>query len=175
LGWPWWSLGVALRWLCTPQYMACRWLWGGFKVALGGFAMLFKARSSRFEVHHEHLEYNSPSAPPSRRSWGALDKPWTCPATLEPPHDPVCDQPSLFRPLSGGIFAAERLKCRADPRSAGGRHQRLCGPCSAKLKLWTALGSFGANRTASTIRRDQLGVRFSERKPGLLRMYARAE
>src|ERR1035441_3526584 len=39
LGWPWWSLGVALRWLCTPESMPSICLVYGLGVALGGFEM----------------------------------------------------------------------------------------------------------------------------------------
>src|ERR1039457_4917944 len=35
---PWWSLGVALGWLCTPESMPSICLQYGLGVALGGFA-----------------------------------------------------------------------------------------------------------------------------------------
>ena len=46
-------------------------------------------------VHHKPFEYNSPSAAPSGWSGGTLDKPWTCPGTIEPLPTPVFDQPHL--------------------------------------------------------------------------------
>ena len=38
LVWPWCGFGVALGWLCTPEYMPSKCLVYGFEVALGGFA-----------------------------------------------------------------------------------------------------------------------------------------
>src|ERR1035438_219660 len=38
--------------------MALGWLWGGFRVALGGFSRLFEVRSSRFEVRGSVLTLN---------------------------------------------------------------------------------------------------------------------
>ena len=98
--------------------------WGGFGLALGGFARLFEVwssmfdvRCSMFRVHHKHPEYNPPLPPPSGRSGGSLDKPWTCPGTIEPSHTAVFDQPHLSRPL------------RLPPR--GLRSTRLDGVLSA--------------------------------------------
>jgi len=118
--------------------MACRWL-------CGGFGQLCPAsQGSKFGVNHKPSEYNSTSAPPSGRSGGTLDIPWTCPGTIEPPQPTVFDQPSLSRPLSCGISAAERFGCGASLWSAGARSLRLCGPCSAKLDLWAALPRISA-------------------------------
>jgi hypothetical protein len=48
---------------------------------------------------HKPPEYNSPPAPPSGRSGGTLDKPWTRSGTIEPPQTSVFDQPHLFNSL----------------------------------------------------------------------------
>ncbi len=49
--------------------------------------------------HHKPFEYNSSPAPASGWSGGTLDKPWTCPGTIEPAPTPVFDQPYLSRKL----------------------------------------------------------------------------
>ena len=104
---------------------------GRLSVSLG--VALSASQGSKFGVHHKPPEYNLPPAPPSGWSGGTLDKPWTCPGTIEPPQTPVFDQSSLSKPPSCGIGAAERFGCGADLWSAGARSLRLCGPCSAKL------------------------------------------
>jgi hypothetical protein len=50
-------------------------------------------------VPHKPSAYNSPPSPPSRWSGGTLDKPWTCPGTIEPSQTPVFDQPHLSSSL----------------------------------------------------------------------------
>jgi hypothetical protein len=92
-----------------------------------------------FGVHHEPIEYSSHSAPPSGWSGDTLDKPLTCPATIEPPQPHVFDQPSLSIPLSDGIFVAERFRHGADLWSAGAVSLRLCGLCRAIFDLWAVL------------------------------------
>jgi hypothetical protein len=92
-----------------------------------------------FGVDHKSPKYYCPPAPPPGWSGGTLDKPWTCPGTIEPPQTPVFDQPSLFRPLSCDISAAERFRCGPDLRSAGAQSLRPGGPCLAKPCLWLAL------------------------------------
>jgi hypothetical protein len=74
------------------------WLWVAFSRL-----SRFEVRGSGFDVgcwmfgvQHKHLKYISPPAPPSGWSGGTLDKPWTCPGTIEPPESPVFDQPHLF-------------------------------------------------------------------------------
>ncbi len=64
----------------------------------------FRSRPS--SPHHKPLEYNSPSAAPSWRSGGTLDKPWTCSGTIEPPPTPVFDQPHLSNSLHPIPWAA---------------------------------------------------------------------
>jgi hypothetical protein len=91
-----------------------------------------------FSVRHKPSEHNSPPSPPSRWSGGTLDKPWTCPGTIEPPQITVFDQPRLSRPLSCGISATERIRRGAALWSAGTGNCRLCGPCSAILDSWAA-------------------------------------
>ena len=98
-----------------------------------------EAGNSRFGVHHKCFEYNRPFPPPSGWSGGTLDISWTCAGTIEPPQTPVFDQPSLSRPLSGGISVAERFRCGAALWWAAARSLRLCGPCSAKLDHWAAV------------------------------------
>src|ERR1039458_2073025 len=44
---PWWSLGVALWWLCTPESMPSICLLYGFAVALGGSARQIGRASCR--------------------------------------------------------------------------------------------------------------------------------
>ena len=108
------------------------WLWGGFgwlRLSRRYFYFLvsaftswrlcpafqgpkFEVRGSKFGVHHKPPEYNSPPAPPSGWSGGTLDKPWTCPGTIEPSQTPVFDQPHLFSSLHPLL---RRLRCaRAD-------------------------------------------------------------
>ena len=77
---------TATEWT-TPNLLALRWLrrlWGGFDMALGGFARPFDVGSWMldvgcwmFNVHHKHTEYNSPPTPPWGWSGGTLDIPWT--------------------------------------------------------------------------------------------------
>jgi hypothetical protein len=86
----------------------------------------FEVQGSKFGVFHKPSEYNSPPPPPSGWSGGTLDKPWTSSGTIEPSQSLVSDQPSLSRPLSGGIPAAERFRCGAALWSAGARSLRLC-------------------------------------------------
>jgi len=50
-----------------------------------GFARLLRA--------HHHSSFNLLHSPQ-----GTLDKPWTCPGTIEPSQTPVFDQPHLSRP-----------------------------------------------------------------------------
>ena len=65
-----------------------------------------------FDVHHKPSEYNSPPAPPWGWSGGSLDKPWTCPGTIEPPQTPVFDQPDLSISVNPPL---RRMRCaRAD-------------------------------------------------------------
>jgi hypothetical protein len=153
---------LACTWLAPPKHMACTSHVPGFgrlcpailhssfclQPSLGGgFGWLcpaflhssFCILPSFTGVHHKHPEYNSPPAPPSGWSGGTLDKPWTCPGTIEPPQTPVFDQPSLSRRRSCGISAAERFRCGADLWSAGARSLRLAVPCSAIPDLWVAL------------------------------------
>ena len=68
-----------------------------------GFACFFCIHHSSFFILH------SPQ--------GTLDILWTCPIPIEPPQNPIFDQPSLSRPLSCGISAAERfnLKGASEP------------------------------------------------------------
>src|ERR1019366_3814131 len=50
---PWWSLGGALGWLCTPESMPSIWPWGGLGVALGGLSVQgseFRVQGSRLDV-----------------------------------------------------------------------------------------------------------------------------
>ena len=141
------TISVHQPYTMSPGFrVACEWLASGLG---GGSGWLFSAiphsalrnPHSPQGVSHKHPEYNSPPAPTSGWSGGTLDKPWTCPGTIEHLQTPVFDQPSLSRPLSCGISAAERFGCGADLWSAGPRKLRLCGPCSAKPDLWAALPS----------------------------------
>ena len=100
------------------------WGYTGFS----SFILLPSPQGSEFGFHNKLPEYNSPPAPPSGWSGSTLDKPWTCPGTIEPPQTPVFDQPSLFRPLSCGLSAAEGFTRGADPRSEAARGLRLCEP-----------------------------------------------
>jgi hypothetical protein len=77
-----------------------------------GFARFFCIHHSSFLILH------SPQ--------GILDKPWTCPGTIAPPQTPVFEQPSLSRPLSCGISAAERFRCATALWSADACSLRLC-------------------------------------------------
>jgi hypothetical protein len=89
-------------------------------------------------------EYNSPSVPPSECPPTGLVPPWTCPIPIEPPQMPVFNQPSLSKPLSRGIFSAERFRCGADLWSAGAWNPRRPGVCSAKPDLRLALPRLSA-------------------------------
>ena len=122
--------------------VACEWLGGGSGWLFSAIPhSALRNPHSPQGVSHKHPEYNSPPAPTSGWSGGTLDKPWTCPGTIEHLQTPVFDQLSLSRPLSCGISAAERFGCGADLWSGGPRKLRLCGPCSAKPDLWAALPS----------------------------------
>ena len=167
-GWLVGAYPLPSRWLVGGLDVALMWLWGGFgwlapsPAVISAFYFLlsaftswrlcpafegptFEVRGSEFGVHHKLSEYNSPPEHPSGCSGGTLDKPWTCPGTIEPPQTSVFYQPSLSRPLSCGISAAERFRCGADLWSADARSLRLCGACSARLGLWAALPRLSAS------------------------------
>ena len=48
---------------------------------------------------HKPPDFNSSRAPPSVWSGGTLDKPWTCPGTMEPAQTLIFDQPHLSSSL----------------------------------------------------------------------------
>jgi hypothetical protein len=85
-------------------------------------AIAFRLRHSASPqgVHHKRPEYNSPFAPASAWSGGTLDKPWTCPGTIEPSQTRVFDQsypdhfPAAFprRNDSGPAQTADRDRPR---------------------------------------------------------------
>ena len=114
---PWLAGGfrVALGWLWGAYRLASNRLWGGFDGALMWLWMALMAACPAFRcwkldvgcwmfgIQHKHPEYNSPSAPPSERSGGTLDKLWTCLGTIEPPQPPVFDQPGLSQSLPYGV------------------------------------------------------------------------
>ena len=105
-----------------------------------------------FAVHHKPPEYISPPAPRSGWSGGTLDKPWTCPSTIEPPQPPIFDQPSLSRPHSCGISATERSRYGVGLWPAGAWSHRLCVICSAKLDVRVALSGHSQLLIAICIR-----------------------
>ena len=78
------------------------------EVAWDGFARLFKVRGSRFGSTHKHPESNSSLPPPPAWSGGTLDKPWTCPGTIDPLPDPIFDQSRLSKSVSRGSSARSR-------------------------------------------------------------------
>jgi hypothetical protein len=96
-----------------------------------------------FGVHHKHPEYNSPSAAPWGWSGGTLDKPWTCPGTIEPSPTPVFDQPHLSSPLHPPL---RRLRsARADgvlPVAPRCSRRLRCGRLSC-FRPWLLRHRFG--------------------------------
>ena len=134
------GLHLPITWLVPGLYLPCTWLWRSFGVPFGGFARPFFILHSSFCIRPRAFTISHPNTTPLPRAprgglGGTLDKPWTCPGTIEPPQTPVFDQPSLSRPLSCGISSAERLSCEAGIWSALARRLRPCGPCSAQLDL----------------------------------------
>jgi hypothetical protein len=71
---------VASRWLYGAYPLAINTLWGGFVVALGGFALPFKVRRSMFEVQSSVFTISiSNLTPLPRLPRGGLGAPWTNP------------------------------------------------------------------------------------------------
>ena len=70
-------------------------------VALGGFAGLFKVRSSRFKVQSLVLSISIPNTSPlPHLPRGGLEAPWTYPGTIDHPHSPIFKQASLSKSKS---------------------------------------------------------------------------
>src|SRR5450759_4048081 len=97
---------------CVPGKGLC-WSHRGTEcipIWVGGFARSkLDVGCWMFGVHHKCSEYNYPPTPLLGWSGGTLDKPRTCPGTIEPPQTPVFDQPNLSKPLSQGTSAAQRF------------------------------------------------------------------
>jgi hypothetical protein len=98
LGWPWGSLGVALGWLCTPQYMALGWPWGGLGVALVSHWVALCSPLSDFSFQLSAFQllpnrgFGVP-CPPSHESRITSGFRWLCPGFL---HSAFCLLPSLL-------------------------------------------------------------------------------
>jgi hypothetical protein len=94
-------------------------------------------------VRHKYPESNSPSAPAPAWSGGTLDKPWTCPGTIDPLPDPIFDQARLSKSAPCGSAAGQR--CRAldvggsmfeVPYREPPRRRRVSRPISGTVPSW---------------------------------------
>ena len=95
--------------LYSRYSLACTRLWGSLVWPCPpSQGSMFEVRGSELGVHHKPSEYDWPPAPPSGWSGGPLDKPWTCPGTIEHPKGSHFNQASLSKSRSCGFSALKR-------------------------------------------------------------------
>jgi hypothetical protein len=133
--------------------MAIRWLRGGFGRPSRAIPQSeIRIPHSPPGVHHKPSEYNFHRAPSAGWSGGTLDKPWTCPGTIEPSQPPVFEQPSLSRLLSSGIPRRNDLGAMqpSGRRMHGASGSVELGPqilCSGCLRCPCSQGRVSARNT----------------------------
>jgi hypothetical protein len=151
---PCWSLVGALLEPCWSLRVALGWLYRRFRVALGsqsvgyqqaleshwgGFDRLCQAyRGSKlgvgcwmFGVYHKESEYKLPVLPRWGWSGGTMVPPWYHDIPITHPGNPIFDQTSLSKPISGAVSGVKILSAL----DAGRRMSDVPAATPAEMRL----------------------------------------